>query len=134
MTVRLKSIEGTYTSISPSGKKIKCLDKNGNLIGFFLFYDYSSIGEEFIKKVAMAREKKTTISNRKPPRENNLEKFLNLYYSTEDFCKKNTIKTFEAKKETCILQLPLKQISNMKTCGFRSLQENEKNGVELLLS
>lgn len=134
VTFRLKSIEGTYTSISPSGKKIKCFDKNGNLIGFVFVYDFSSIGEEFIKRVAAAREKKTTISKRKPLRENILEKFLNLYYSTEDFCKKTSNKLVAAKEETCRVQLPLKQISNMKICGFRSLEKNENNGVEVLLS
>ena len=133
VTFRLRSVEGTSTSISPTGIKKQCYDKNGNVVGLICFYEFP-IEEEFRKRVAKSREKKTIVSKRKTMRENNLEKFLNLYYSNEEFCKKKSMKPIEIRKEDDELPLPILEGVKMKMCGFRARKENENNEIELLLS
>lgn len=133
VTLRLKSLEGTSTSISPTGIRKQCYDKNGNVVGVTCFYEFP-IEEEFKKRVAKSREKKTIVSNRKTMRENNLENFLNLYYSNEEFCKKKHTKPVEMRKKECEFPLPILESAKMKMCGFRTIKENENNEIELLLS
>ena len=113
--MKLKTLEGIFSSIFPSGTKKKCFDINGNSLGLFYLYEFP-ITEDFLTRVSKIREKKTRRTNRKTLRDDNLENVLNSYYSNDEFCQKK-IKT--KNEELCNNQ-------EMKRCGIRLLGDNEK--------
>lgn len=120
MKINFVTLEGVLTKISTSNTMKVCFDENGNVMGVTYLYEFVP-DDEFLKRVWKARDLTTIISKKKSARVENLENILKVYYSSEDFIKKNN------KEETRIeaernFKLVLEQHSvPKKQCGFRPI-------------